>query len=86
MERCNIMRSRTALFYLFVPVAFLIINSTAFAQNNGRISGTVTDKTSQQKLASATVSLLGTDKSVITDSAGSFRMTDIALNTYTLEV
>ncbi|HOZ80135.1 MAG TPA: TonB-dependent receptor [Ferruginibacter sp.] len=80
------MRSRTALFYLFVPVAFLIINSTAFAQNNGRISGTVTDKTSQQKLASATVSLLGTDKSVITDSAGSFRMTDIALNTYTLEV
>lgn len=60
--------------------------SSLFAQNNGRISGIVTDKASQQRLPFATITLTGTNKNVITDSVGVFRIVDIPFNTYTLDV
>jgi outer membrane receptor for ferrienterochelin and colicin len=79
------MKSSTAFSLVTTLVCFLIV-APAFGQNTGRISGTITDKTSQQKLPSATVSLPAINMSVITDSAGNFRITGIPLNTYTLEV
>ena len=64
----------------------LLLPFSALSQNNGRISGYVLDKSTQQRLPFATVSLTGINKSVATDSAGNFRITDIPLNVYTLEV
>jgi len=64
----------------------LLLPFSALSQNNGRISGYVLDKSTQQRLPFATVSLTGINKSVATDSAGNFRITDLPLNVYTLEV
>lgn len=75
-------------YYFTVIVALYLFTTSSplSAQNNGRISGTVIDKISQQRLPFATVNISGTNKTVFTDSAGTFRITDISLNTYTIEV
>ncbi len=80
------MKMKFSPFATAVAFFLLISISPSSAQNNGRISGIVTDKASQQRLAFATVTLAGTNKTVITDSAGVFRITEIPLNTYTLEI
>lgn len=67
------------LIFIFLPFA-------ALSQNNGRLSGIVVDKSTQQPLPFATVTITRINKSVATDSAGNFRITDIPLNVYTLEV
>lgn len=56
------------------------------AQNNGRISGTVLDKTTQKAIANATVRVKGSTKAAITDTNGVFRITDIPVKTYSIEV
>lgn len=58
----------------------------ALAQNNGRISGTVLDKTTQKAISNATVWVKGSTKSAITDTNGVFRITDIPVKTYSVEV
>lgn len=65
---------------------FIFQLSPVLAQNNGRISGTVTDKATQQKIIAASIQLVGTEIGTITDSLGNFRITDIPLNTYVVEV
>lgn len=69
---------------LLLGIIFQI--SLVKAQNNGRISGTVTDKATQQKLLGASIQLVGTTIGAITDSLGNFRITGIPLNTYTIEI
>lgn len=56
------------------------------AQNNGRISGTVLDKTTQKAIANATVRVKGSTQAAITDTNGVFRITDIPVKTYSVEV
>ncbi|MCX6318268.1 MAG: TonB-dependent receptor [Bacteroidetes bacterium] len=73
----------TLVLSLFFSTFF---SNGAEAQSNGRISGVVSDKITQQRLTGATVTLVGTNNRVITDTAGAFRLTGIPLNTYTLEI
>jgi len=80
------MRFSTAFIFLSAFIALNFVFTTISAQNTGRISGTVIDKTSQQRLPSTTVSLPGAGMSVVTDSLGNFRITGIPFNTYTLDV
>ena len=67
-------------------LGFVFSSADLFAQNNGRISGTVTDKATQQKILAASIQLAGTKIGTITDSAGNFRITDIPLSTYSVIV
>ncbi|MGZ5286713.1 MAG: carboxypeptidase-like regulatory domain-containing protein, partial [Flavisolibacter sp.] len=68
------------LFFFFTCITSLS------AQDNGRLSGVVVDKASQQRLVAATVNIAGINKSTITDSAGNFRITEIPFSTYTIEI
>ncbi len=72
--------TRNILFLIFFAQTLL-----THAQDNGRISGVVVDRASQQKLVGATVSLAGSGKSTVSDSAGNFRITEISFGTYTIE-
>lgn len=63
----------------------LLISLTLLAQNTGRISGTVVDKQTQKPLVGVSVSLAGTGKGTVTDSAGTFRLTEIDVKTYNIE-
>ncbi len=77
---------RNTFFISFFTFFLCLFASTLSAQNSGRISGKVVDRSSQQPLAFATVTLNGINRSVAADSAGVFRIIDIPLNTYTLDV
>lgn len=72
------------LFAFLVP--FLTATTLVQAQNNGRISGTVTDKATQQKIAAASIQLVGSEIGTISDSLGNFRITAIPLNTYSIKI
>jgi outer membrane receptor for ferrienterochelin and colicin len=67
-------------------VLFLAGLQNAAAQNTGRLSGIVLNKTTQRPLADASVLLSGTNKGASTDSAGYFRITEIIFKTYNIEV
>lgn len=74
------------IFISLFIIGLLFSNSQIHAQNNGRISGTVTDKATQQKIVAASIQLQGTKIGSITDSLGRFRITGIPLNTYSVQI
>ncbi|HRG82714.1 MAG TPA: TonB-dependent receptor, partial [Chitinophagaceae bacterium] len=65
---------------------FILLPLIALSQNKGRLSGIVVDKSTQQRLPFATVTITGINRSFATDSAGNFRITEIPLNVYTIEI
>jgi CarboxypepD_reg-like domain/TonB-dependent Receptor Plug Domain len=68
-------------------VFFGLLTLTVFsaaAQNNGRISGTVVDRSTQKPLALTSIILEGPDKGTVADSNGLFRITGIQLKTYNI--
>ena len=70
------------------PILILMLTMLMFfsvkAQNNGRISGKVLDKSTQQGLSNVSVSIDGSSKGTISDTTGVFRITGIALKTYNI--
>lgn len=71
---------------LFLNIFFFFIIYAVSAQNSGRLSGFVIDKTSQQPLAKVTVTLTSINQNVFTDSVGFFRFLEIPLGTYSVAV
>ena len=69
----------------FFIIIILMCHTNAKSQNNGRISGTVVDKTTQKPINSVSVTLDGSNKGGITDSNGVFRITGLDLKTYNIE-
>jgi hypothetical protein len=69
------------LFFVFA-LSITIFTQNAFTQTKGSISGKVIDKSTQKPLYSANIALEGTNKLVMTDTNGVFKITDIALKTY----
>ncbi|OQP65231.1 hypothetical protein A3860_16305 [Niastella vici] len=67
-------------------VAGLICYATTFSQLTQTIRGTVTDQLLQTPLAGATVSITGTNKKVVADSLGNFRIPNVAAGTYNLMI
>jgi TonB-linked SusC/RagA family outer membrane protein len=53
---------------------------------NGAITGTVRDRTTQQPLASAQVSLIGTTRGAITSDSGTYRLTAVPAGSYQVRV
>lgn len=68
-----------------LSIIFLGLNIT-YAQDNGRISGTVLDKRTQKPISGAAVSIKGSTKAALTDTNGLFRITGIPVKTYTIEI
>lgn len=69
---------------IIYTVLLILIAFAAKAQNNGRISGSVVDKTTQTPLPLTSIILEGTDKGTVADSNGLFRITGIELKTYNI--
>ncbi|AEW00857.1 hypothetical protein A4D02_12930 [Niastella koreensis] len=65
-------------------MAGMLYYLTGFAQLAQNIRGTVTDQLLQTPIAGATVVITGTDKKVVADSLGNFRIPNVAAGTYTL--
>lgn len=70
-------------YILLLPAIFSLVN--LFAQNTGRVSGTVIDKLTQKPLGNASIVLGGTNKGASSDSSGMFSITAIPTGTYNLE-
>jgi hypothetical protein len=69
-------------FLIFLLLAVAITNVTA--QSTGSISGKIIDKLSQRPLANTNIVIEGTSLGAVADSSGSFRITGIPLNTYSI--
>jgi outer membrane receptor for ferrienterochelin and colicin len=65
----------------FLVSLAVVLSTIGNAQNTGRISGTVIDRSTQKPLSNVTV-LLGGRNAAVTDTNGGFRITGIALQTY----
>lgn len=79
------MSSRKGIRALFLFTILLTKSFSSTCQTSGRISGTVLDKSTQKALPDVSVTLEGTNKGVISDSNGVFRITGIDLKTYNIE-
>lgn len=71
---------------VILTLTFFLLIAQGFAQAGGKLSGTITDKNTQQPMAGFTVRLIPSGKSVISDSAGDFRFTNIQAGTYNLTI
>ncbi len=67
---------------LFFICSFFLVT----AQNTGALSGTVTDKNTEETLIGATVLIDGTDIGAVTELDGSFRIEDIPVGSYNISV
>ena len=70
---------------LFLCIA-LCVFQVSFAQKTGSITGFVVDKLTLQPLESSTIKLDGTVKATAADSLGKFRISNIPVNSYNLEI
>ena len=63
---------------------FFLITISGYSQNNGRISGSVVDKSSQKPLSNVSIKLEGNTNGALSDSDGVFRITGIQWRTYNI--
>ncbi len=75
----NTLKKKAYLSFLFF---FYIISG--LAQKNASITGSVIDKNSQSPLANITIQLIPGSQTVLSDTSGNFRFTEIAPGTYNL--
>ncbi len=73
---------KNALF----TILFVVIGATVFAQGTGKISGTVTDKKTGEKMIGTGVKIVGTAKAIATDVGGKYVIGGLAAGKYTLEI
>lgn len=64
----------------------LIILQVSYAQNTGSITGFIVDKSTQQPLEGASIKLDGTNKGAVADSLGKFRIANIPVKSYNIEI
>jgi hypothetical protein len=75
---------KNKLFTLLI--AGMLYGLTAMGQLTQTIRGTVTDQLLQTPIAGATIIITGTDKKIVADSMGNFRIPNMAAGTYTLVI
>src|SRR5687768_11526965 len=69
--------------FLFIGL-LLFLFTDAGAQGAGRLYGKVVDRATQMPLAGISVTLQDSSKGTTTDSAGTFRLTDLPIKTYNI--
>ncbi|MEJ7768465.1 MAG: TonB-dependent receptor, partial [Chitinophagaceae bacterium] len=72
-------QKQTVLFCIGILMSFCVN-----AQNSGRVSGKVIDRSTQQPLSNTNIILEGAGSGAITDSNGVFRISGIQLRTYNI--
>ena len=66
-----------------VVLGVIMLNSVViFAQDRGRISGTIVDKFTQKALSNVSVNIEGTSIGSVSDSNGIYRITAVPLKSY----
>ena len=60
-----------------ITIICVIISASVFAQGNGKISGTVSDKKSGETLIGVTIRIKGTNTGMATDVAGKYSLTGV---------
>lgn len=80
------MKSQFTLKKALLTVLIVFIGATVFAQGTGKISGTVTDKKTGEKMIGASVKIVGTTKAVGTDTAGRFVISSLSGGKYAIEI
>jgi TonB-linked SusC/RagA family outer membrane protein len=76
---------RTLRWMRAVLVALALLPSAAWAQEGGRITGTVRNALTNQPLAGVQVVVQGTTRGALTDRAGVYTVTNVPPGTYTVE-
>ncbi|HTY08226.1 MAG TPA: von Willebrand factor type A domain-containing protein [Candidatus Edwardsbacteria bacterium] len=76
------MKKHTIL--IWAAVALAVLAGILLATEHGSISGAVTDASSRQPLAAASLKLMGTSFLVKTDAAGGFYFANVPAGTYTV--
>ncbi len=72
---------------VYIIVATLLLYTNAWAQNcELKITGHVEDEHLKDKLAGATVKLLGTDRQMLTNEDGNFVFNNLCSGNYTMEI
>ncbi len=84
MARCFCLRFAAPL--LIISSASLGAQETPPAGQGGTISGTVRDRTTQQPIPSAQVSLIGTTRGALTNDQGTYRVTGVPAGNYQVRV
>ena len=74
------------LHFLIIGAFFLLLGSHALAQDNGSISGRVTDAKTGEALIHANVVIKGTNFGSTTNNSGDYSINFISPGTYTLQV
>ncbi len=64
----------------------IIIQQVSYAQNTGSITGFIVDKSTQQPLEGASIKLDGTNNGAVADSLGKFRIANIPVKSYNIEI
>ena len=78
---------RSSIFLFLLTLFLLFHHQTSFAQTaSGSITGRVVDKSTQQPVTGATISITGSSAGAVTDTAGSFRITGISFNSYNITI
>src|SRR4030095_11627780 len=79
-------RRTLALAGLALPVSIGAQQAPAATGQGGSIAGTVRDRTTQQPITSAQVSLIGTTRGALTNDQGAYRLTNVPAGAYQLRV
>src|SRR3954462_278564 len=74
------------MLFVLALMAFAVPSRRAEAQAGGTVRGTVLDSTSQQPVAGAQVSLVGTNRTTSTDASGVYRFTGVSAGPATVRV
>jgi outer membrane receptor for ferrienterochelin and colicin len=69
---------------IFILGLAMITTFLSFAQDRGRISGTIVDKLTQKALANVSVNVEGTSIGSVSDTNGVYRITNVPLKSYNL--
>ena len=74
-------------FYIIIILNVLLLAPFVHAQApNGAVSGTITDRNTQQPLVGVNIILLGTSLGAATDAEGQFRIDSVPVGTYIAQV
>ena len=71
-------------YYLLIWLVLTFFSFGGWAQTNGSIAGKIIDKATQKPLPNTAVQLEGTNKTVVADSAGFFRISGLPYKTYSI--
>ncbi len=69
-----------------LALVLICICLNVFAQKTGSITGTVIDKNTKQPLPNTSIQIEGTQRGIVADSAGRFRISGVPVKTYNLLV